>query len=588
MIARFAPLQRFLDGQLDGIPATDEKDRAQQLDLLTTCLALGLIGAGAFPIWLAMGAPGAIFGALTFFWLLAPLGVAGFLLRTGNLASAHILAAVCMSGLVAWLAAVTGGLASPILAWLGLVPLSALVLRRRSVTIPVLSIVAAALLFVVASSLWGSPRLPQWGVSPSLAAAIVAGAVAAIVWRARDLLDRRGLHSDATAIDPRLSLVAEHGGELITSHDGAGRVSYASPSASALLGVAAGDLLGDGLARRIQIADRPRYLTALSDALRGAEAVTAEYRIRAQGDGSGADPFIWVETRFCCGGDQANAALVGVTRDISDRKALEAASEEAKLLVDSANAAKGSFLAHMSHELRTPLNSIVGFSEILAGDDIVPFDAARWREYAGLIRSSGEHLLHVVNDLLDVSKMEAGRHVITPEPCMVEQLVAESLASLEPQALRRSIKIVSSVSPDLPEVCADRRACRQILINLLSNAIKFSHAGGVVALSAGVRDGQFVLRIEDHGVGIAETDMKNIGSPFFQADSSYTRHYEGTGLGLSVVKGLVGLHGGTLTIRSKAGFGTTVEVALPLGQPSAARSPSPVTVDLFGKERRSA
>ncbi len=242
----------------------------------------------------------------------------------------------------------------------------------------------------------------------------------------------------------------------------------------------------------------------------------------------------------------------------------------------------------MSHELRTPLNSIVGFSEILAGDGVVAFDQGRWRDYARLIRGSGRHLLHVVNDLLDFAKIEAGMLRIRREAFPLAPLVLECADLMRPQAMQRSVAIVVTPAGNLTDIRADRRACRQILLNLLSNAVEFSPAGGEVRVVLREVAASLRLSVGDRGIGVAEGDSPRLGLPFFQVDSAYNRRFEGTGLDLAVVKGLVSLHGGELAIASEPGVGTTVTVSLPKAITPTALRGSDGAVAMAGRERKSA
>jgi cell cycle sensor histidine kinase DivJ len=243
----------------------------------------------------------------------------------------------------------------------------------------------------------------------------------------------------------------------------------------------------------------------------------------------------------------------------------------------------------MSHELRTPLNAIIGFSEMIAQEDTLRLDAARRKEYAQLINDSGQHLLSVVNGILDMSKMESGNFEISPEPFAPRAALVNCCNLLALKARENGIDLATSAPQDLPEITGDPRAFKQIVLNLVVNAIKFTERGGKVTVSADVEGPRLVLRVSDTGVGIAADDLKLIGAPFFQAGKTYQRRHEGTGLGLSIVKSLVGLHSGEMTVQSKVDEGTTVTVALPLAftapatqQPSsniatltpASRSPS--------------
>jgi cell cycle sensor histidine kinase DivJ len=217
----------------------------------------------------------------------------------------------------------------------------------------------------------------------------------------------------------------------------------------------------------------------------------------------------------------------------------------------------------MSHELRTPLNAIIGFSEMLTNDSL-NLDAARRTEYAKLINESGCHLLSVVNGILDMSKMETGNFEVVPEPFIPAPAIVSCCDLLALKARDAGVDILTRVPSDLPEIVADRRALNQILINLVSNAIKFTPRGGKVTVS-GQRDGdRLTVSVEDTGVGIGEADLQRVGEAFFQARASYDRRHDGSGLGLSIVKGLVRLHNGDMDIRSRLGEGTRVTVRLPL------------------------
>jgi cell cycle sensor histidine kinase DivJ len=218
----------------------------------------------------------------------------------------------------------------------------------------------------------------------------------------------------------------------------------------------------------------------------------------------------------------------------------------------------------MSHELRTPLNAIIGFSEMIVQEDVLMIDAARRKEYAQLINDSGQHLLSVVNGILDMSKMESGNFEIAPEPFAPRAALLNCCNLLALKARENGVDLSTRAAEDLPVMTGDPRAFKQIALNLVANAIKFTERGGSVTVSAAVEGSRLMLRVTDTGVGIAPDDLKRIGDPFFQAGKTYQRKHEGTGLGLSIVKGLVGLHHGEFNVQSKVGEGTTVTVALPL------------------------
>jgi cell cycle sensor histidine kinase DivJ len=362
-------------------------------------------------------------------------------------------------------------------------------------------------------------------------------------------------------------------------------VQFISPAAETMLGTPAPRLLGHGLFDRVHVADRPAYLTALSDAARGGEARSVEFRLRRDAPRgrergqNGQVDFIWVEMR-CRPLEQAlettssEAEVVAVMRDVTDRKNQEQALDLARTAAEQADAAKTRFLATMSHELRTPLNAIIGFSEMIVQEDALMLDAARRKEYAQLINDSGQHLLSVVNGILDMSKMESGNFEISPEPFAPRAALINCCNLLALKARENAIDLVTRAPENLPFMTGDPRAFKQIALNLVSNAIKFTERGGSVTVSASVEGSRLVLRVADTGVGIAADDLKRIGDPFFQAGKTYQRRHEGTGLGLSIVKSLVALHGGEMTVQSRIDEGTTVTVALPLAFTPPAQEPS--------------
>lgn len=223
--------------------------------------------------------------------------------------------------------------------------------------------------------------------------------------------------------------------------------------------------------------------------------------------------------------------------------------------LQTANEAKSRFLAAVSHELRTPLNAILGFSDILMGDYFGRMEDERHREYVRLIRQSGGHLLSVVNTMLDMCRIEAGRYELLVEPFSLSQAIHDCENMLALQAQEKGVKLTSRIGRDVSELTADPRAVRQILINLVGNAIKFTEPGGVVTVDAARFGKDLVISVSDTGIGIAQDRILLLGQPFVQVDSDYNRKFDGVGLGLSLVKGLVALHGGTFLLTSREGRG---------------------------------
>ncbi|MBS0471448.1 MAG: hypothetical protein JSR60_10285 [Proteobacteria bacterium] len=247
------------------------------------------------------------------------------------------------------------------------------------------------------------------------------------------------------------------------------------------------------------------------------------------------------------------------TRDEALRKRFEA---------ETANASKTAFLANMSHELRTPLNAILGFSEIIAQECFGPVGSQRYKEYAGDIHSSGAHLLSLINDLLDVAKIEAGKMEIAPHPLDSKRTFDIALKLIGAKARERNQTLAIDVAPNCPPLYADERALKQILINLVSNAVKFTPEGGKIIVRGELaRCGGFQISVQDNGPGIPREKLDKIFTPFSQVDNRYDRQAGGTGLGLALVRGLAELHGGRAWLESELGKGCCAYVVLPAEQP---------------------
>ena len=237
---------------------------------------------------------------------------------------------------------------------------------------------------------------------------------------------------------------------------------------------------------------------------------------------------------------------------------------EAMEETEFANRAKSEFLAHMSHELRTPLNSIIGFSEIIRDGIFGPLGNPRYQEYLEDIHSSGRHLLDLINDILDVSKVEAGEMALVEEWVNIEEIIASSIRLIEGRAEKGNVTLSTVIPADLPRLLAEELRSKHILLNLRSKAVKFTPAGGTITAKAGRNDdGTLTISIEDTGIGISEDDIEEVLEPFTQARSGRAQRHEGTGLGLYLVKKLTEMHDGALEIESSLGAGTRVSVSFP-------------------------
>jgi len=415
------------------------------------------------------------------------------------------------------------------------------------------------------------------------AALLASGAI--LVEQSRAHADRRN------ARDLRLLTAAL--GDIVAHFDRSGATSSIVGDTHRAYGLETRDLLGRGLFQRVHVADRPAFLKLLADA--ALSNLTAQATLRLQVGGQpNANGFVepvfrFFEARSCPidaalrdRGD-ASGPVVCILRDVTEahraREEIAIARRESELAL----AAKTRFLANVSHELRTPLNAIIGFSEMLANPDLEPADPVKRREYAQIVAESGQHLHEVVNTILDISKIESGAMQILPEPFALPTLIDQCFDMVKMKAEAGGVKISKEYPARIDELRADKRACKQIVLNLLSNAVKFTPAGGSVYVRVAVEGNFVALSIKDTGIGISASDLAKLGDPFFQASASESRTHEGTGLGLSVVRGLVGLHGGRIAIESAPKFGTTVTVRLPQdGRPRETAS-HPVKIDTIAR-----
>jgi signal transduction histidine kinase len=261
---------------------------------------------------------------------------------------------------------------------------------------------------------------------------------------------------------------------------------------------------------------------------------------------------------------QGDGYLIGRTiRYAIERKRNEMQLIEAKKAAEAADRAKSDFLANMSHELRTPLNAIIGFSSMMAMEMCGPLGTTTYKEYANDIHQSGTHLLEVINDILDLSKISVGKYDLDPVTVSLPGIIDDCLHMVRMKAEEAGLEMIIEVDPDLPPLCADERIIKRILLNLVSNSLKFTEKGRIRVAACSASDGGVSLSVEDTGIGISRAALPRLMRPFVQADGSLARRYEGTGLGLSLVKSMIELHAGTVDLTSELGVGTTVTVNFP-------------------------
>ena len=377
--------------------------------------------------------------------------------------------------------------------------------------------------------------------------AIVAERLAAENRRIRESEERYRTIVTAT---PELVLIGRNG--FVDYINGSGAAMLGAQTADFLLARPIADLLGEDTAEAV----RGRVLVSLA---------AAEPLARCE---------VWLSrldgTGFCAEltgvplPSQTDRMVLLMARDISDHRRIETSLREAKEQAELANRTKSQFLANMSHELRTPLNAIIGFSEIIADDSFGPDGMPMYTEYARDIRDSGRHLLTVINDILDYSKIDAGKTELSDDINDIGEVISVSIRVLIGRAETAGVQVRQSVHDGLPPVVADALKLRQILLNVLSNAVKFTESGGNVMVSAGLADdGGVDIQVVDTGIGMSEAEVALAFQPFAQVESTLNRKYEGTGLGLPITKSLIELHGGRLAIDSTPGVGTKVTVHLP-------------------------
>jgi two-component system cell cycle sensor histidine kinase PleC len=283
---------------------------------------------------------------------------------------------------------------------------------------------------------------------------------------------------------------------------------------------------------------------------------------------------------------EANSPLARYSATLGElmlRRQTELAMMAAQVESDLANRAKSAFLATVSHELRTPLNAVIGFSDLIRMPKSDPDEIAKNVDYAAYIGDAGRHLLSVVSDILDISKIESGVFTLDLEPCSIAKLISECLPMVAARFEEKKQRLDVRIERRIPPVSADARRLKQVFINLLSNANKFTPEGGLITLAArGNKDGGATIAVVDTGVGMTEDEIAVALTPFGQVQSHLSRTQEGTGLGLPISRGLIRQHGGDLFLESEPGAGTSAVVTLP----GEKRAPGSVALAAGGGERR--
>ena len=513
------------------------------------CLSLGfamLVGRPDFAEWVAIA--GLLAPALFALLSLAPISLS--LLETFALAN--------FAALIGYMAALTGGMLSPLVIWFALLPAEAALSGERTSVWRATAATCIAVLFVAGvQALHALPAsrlvVPLWELYTfSALAAVLQAAIIAVAaqdrQRAADLAAAEGA--------AMYRFLADNAMDLITRHSADGRIRFASPAAFSMLGRTPESITGLSPAALVHPDDLKTMQTALVEASYFGRAATAEVRFK-RADGY----YLWTEMRCRPASPTKGEAadIVAVTRDISERKTQELALIDARDQAEEANRAKSRFLANMSHELRTPLNAIIGFSEVMTHEMFGPVGSPRYLEYAGLIHESGGHLLELINGILDMSKIEAGKF----------ELSRRDVRSRRGRDAGRALREAAG-RPQGRGAEDERRAgrehdlCRQA--RRQADARQSHHQWREVhaarrrsARRGGARPRKASCwRYPIPASASAPNDLKRLGRPFEQVEGEHVRSQEGTGLGLALVKALTALHGGEVAIGSTLGEGTTV------------------------------
>ncbi|HSW07077.1 ATP-binding protein [Aquabacterium sp.] len=377
-----------------------------------------------------------------------------------------------------------------------------------------------------------------------------------------DVTDRRAAEAAAEAAMSRLVKIAAHVPGLLFQFqwraDGHGSFPYVSERCEALLGVPAAALVADAAAmlRRIDFADRGVMLDSIRDSARRMAPWQLKFRVHRRDKA-----LRWIRGSATPQlGPEGSVVWHGYFEDATEALTIEQAQQD-RAGAEAANRAKTEFLSRMSHELRTPLNAVLGFAQLMEVDTSQPL-AEDQRRRVGLIRESGEHLLAMINDLLDLTSIEAGRVTLQPEPVLLDPLIEDCLAMVRAGAQRDDVSLLHDPATGLG-LHADRKRLRQVLLNLLSNAIKYNRRGGQVRVQAAAREaGWLLLEVRDTGVGLTETEIAQLFQPFNRLSQARST-IEGSGIGLAVTHALVALMGGRIEVQSTPGRGSSFSVLLP-------------------------
>ncbi len=396
-----------------------------------------------------------------------------------------------------------------------------------------------------------------------------------------DITQRRRADFQLRASERRMATILDTMVDGLIAIDHSGRIESFNKAAEETFGYSAAEVIGRNVGVLMPEPLRDQHAEHVQRYLKTGEAKILGRRREVLGRRKDGGVFalelgVSEITSEALGGLERRKAprrsFIGLARDISDRKRAEAELLSAKGQAETANRAKSEFLANMSHELRTPLNAIIGFSEVIKDQLFGPVGNGRYLTYAADIHAGGTHLLGVIGDILDMSRIETGRFELEEGPVEAAEIVSSAIVMVQRAAEKARVKVENRVNGALPRLNADKRVAKQVLINLLSNAVKFCPEGAVVTVEAAADPAsEYTFSVADTGPGIPPERLKTVFDPFQNADAKLARAEGGSGLGLAISKRLMELHGGTLTLRSKLGHGTTATMRFPARRVMAGR-----------------
>jgi PAS domain S-box-containing protein len=435
-----------------------------------------------------------------------------------------------------------------------------------------LRIAGAALLVLLLLWIWlvtdaAAHIAPVEGRQQALWALLEIAALAALAGVLGTLLisqiSRRGAAKPRAPDNQRqYRYLAEHAFDMIVCFDPhTQRRTYISPACRRIYGYEPEEAVALSAEEIIHPDDYPGVLDALKRLEIDPGQPPIQYRGRCK-DGT----YIWVEASLTRSKDPATGAdeIVSIVRDVGERIRYEAALRQAKEEADSANRSKSQFLATMSHELRTPLNAIIGFAEIMENQVMGPIGNEHYRSYISDIHLSGSHLLQLINDILDLTKAEAGMLELNEDLVDIAAAIGAVARLTSAPIEKAGLTLALDLPRDLPPVRADERKVRQVFFNLIGNSVKFTPAGGQIRVCGALDSATgLCVTVADTGIGIAAEDIERVVQPFVQVDSSFARQHHGTGLGLPAVKAIMELHGGRIDLHSTLGEGTEATVVFP-------------------------